>query len=116
MSRRDWSVNIIVVKGQKPVEVSIWVTRHGPVVVSEGKSHLALKWTAAESWGFEYPFIDLNMAGNWEEFTEALHQFPGPAQNFVYADVDGNIGYQAAGRLPIRRSHDGDVPVDGSIG
>ena len=107
---------LVPVKGQKASEVSIWVTRHGPVVISEGKNHLSLKWTAAEDWGFAYPFMDLNSAGNWEEFTEALSQFPGPAQNFIYADVDGNIGYQAAGRLPVRRSYKGDIPVDGASG
>ena len=43
-------------------------------------------------------------------------RYPGPGQNFVYADVDGNIGYQAAGMLPIRKNYDGDVPVDGASG
>ncbi len=60
--------------------------------------------------------MDLDRAGNWQEFRAALARYPGPAQNFVYADVDGNIGYQAAGSLPIRKNFDGDVPVDGSSG
>ena len=63
-----------------------------------------------------FPFPELNKAGNWQEFTHALSRFPGPAQNFVYADVDGNIGYHATGRLPIRKGYTGDVPVDGSSG
>ena len=46
---------------------------------------------------FAYPFLDLDRASNWTEFNTALARFPGPAQNFVYADVDGNIGYHAAG-------------------
>jgi penicillin amidase len=58
----------------------------------------------------------LNTARNWTEFREALRRFPGPGQNFVYADVDGNIGYQATGMLPVRRNYDGDVPVDGTSG
>ena len=41
---------------------------------------------------------------------------PGPGSNFVYADVDGNIGYHAAGALPRRRNYRGDVPVDGASG
>ena len=53
---------------------------------------------------------------NWRDFTTALRRFPGPGSNFVYADVDGNIGYHAAGRLPKRRGYTGDVPVDGSTG
>ncbi len=58
----------------------------------------------------------LDRAGNWGEFTAALARYPGPGQNFVYADVDGNIGYRAAGRLPIRKNYDGDLPADGKLG
>jgi len=43
-----------------------------------------------------------------------LARYPGPSQNFVYADVQGNIGYHAAGHLPIRKGCQGDLPVDGS--
>ena len=61
-----------------------------------------MRWAAAEPGSFQFPFLDLNRARNWSEFTAALARFPGPGQNFVYADVDGNIGYHATGRLPIR--------------
>jgi penicillin G amidase len=106
----------IRVKGARPVEFREWVTRHGPVVFEDRGRFLAMRWSAAEQGGFTFPFLDLNRAGNWKEFTAALARYPGPAQNFVYADVDGNIGYQAAGMLPIRRDFDGDVPVDGASG
>jgi penicillin amidase len=106
----------IAVKGARPVEFQQWVTRHGPVSFAEGNRLLALRWSAAEPGSFQFPFLDLNRAGNWQEFTAALARFPGPGQNFVYADVDGNIGYHATGRLPIRKNYDGDVPVDGSSG
>lgn len=105
----------IPVKGNKPVEFSQWVTRHGPVIPHE-KQMLALRWTATEPGGFQFPFLDLNRASNWQLFTAALARFPGPGQNFVYADVDGNIGYHATGSLPIRTGYEGDVPVDGSSG
>ncbi len=105
---------LIPVRGEPPQEYVAWVTRHGPVF-REGGRFLALRWTAAEG-GFAYPFLDLNRARNFQEFTAALARYPGPAQNFVYADVDGNIGYQAAGRLPIRKTYDGTAPVDGSTG
>lgn len=107
---------IIPVKGAAPVEMPVWVTRHGPILVNDAKEHLALRWAAAEPGSFQFPFPELNKAGNWEEFQRALARYPGPAQNFVYADVDGNIGYQATGRLPIRKGYTGDVPVDGSSG
>ncbi|HYL39259.1 MAG TPA: penicillin acylase family protein [Bryobacteraceae bacterium] len=106
----------IAVKGGRPVEFHQWVTRHGPLSVSEGNRLLALRWSAAEPGAFQFPFLDLNRARNWQEFTAAVARFPGPGQNFVYADVDGNIGYHASGLLPIRNNYDGDVPVDGSSG
>jgi penicillin G amidase len=111
-SESEW----IRVKNARPVELRQWVTRHGPVAFTENGRYFALRWVAAEPDGFTFPFLDLNRAGNWGEFTAALARFPGPGQNFVYADVDGNIGYQATGRLPIRKNYDGDVPVDGSSG
>ncbi len=109
---RDW----IRVRGQNPVQALNWVTRHGPLIQAEGKDHLALRWTAAEPGIFQFPFLDIDRARNWQEFSSAVARFPGPGQNFVYADVDGNIGYHASGKLPIRRNYSGDVPVDGSSG
>ncbi len=92
------------------------MTRHGPVAFVDHGRWIALRWAAAEPDGFTFPFLDLDRAGNWKEFTAALARYPGPGQNFVYADVDGNIGYQAAGLLPVRKNFDGDVPVDGASG
>lgn len=106
----------IRVKDAQPVTLNLWVTRHGPVVGNIGNMALALRWVAAEPNGFSFPFADLNRAGNWVEFRKALERFPGPGSNFVYADVDGNIGYQAAGRLPLRKGFRGDVPLTGSKG
>jgi penicillin amidase len=107
---------IIPVKGAAAVEMPLWITRHGPLYINDARQHLALRWAAAEPGSFQFPFPELNKAGNWQEFTHALARFPGPAQNFVYADVDGNIGYHATGLLPIRKGYNGDVPVDGSSG
>ncbi len=104
----------IGVRGEKPVELNVWVTRHGPVVTQAGGRSYALRWTAAE--GFALPFFDIDRARNWDEFRNALRDFWGPGQNFVYADRAGNIGYQATGRVPIRRGFDGDVPLDGASG
>lgn len=105
---------LIPVKGARPVEFVQWVTRHGPVFVEQGRA-LALRWTAAEPGGFSFPLLDIDRARNWREFAAALARYPGPGQNFVYADTAGNIGYHATGRLPIRNC-EGDVPVDGSSG
>ena len=106
---------LIPVKNAPPVELTNWVTIHGPVR-AEGNLRLALRWAAAEPGSFQYPFIEIDRAQNWQEFTRAVSRFPGPGQNVVYADVDGNIGYHASGKLPIRKNYEGDVPVDGASG
>jgi penicillin amidase len=106
----------IRVRGSSPETLVNWVTRHGPVFYSEGGRYYSLRWTAAEAAGFEYPILDLDRAENWEQFRSALARIAEPVLNFVYADAMGNIGSQAAGRLPIRKNFDGSVPVDGSSG
>ncbi len=107
---------IIRVKGSKPVEMQLWVTRHGPVMVQDGGARMAMRWTASEPGVLQYPILDINRAQNWTDFNAAVARFPGPGSNFVYADVDGNIGYHAAGVLPIRRGFSGSVPLDGASG
>jgi penicillin amidase len=106
---------LIRIKNGQSAEVVNWVTVHGPVR-ADGKLRLSLRWVAAEPESFQFPFLELNRARNWQEFLKALSRFPGPAQNFVYADVDGNIGYHAAGKLPIRKNYPGDLPMDGASG
>jgi len=106
---------IILVKGRAPEELNLWVTRHGPVFEQANSRALALRWTMYEPGGFQYVFLDVDRARNWDEFKHAISRYGGPAQNFVYADVDGHIGYHAAGKLPIRHFA-GGVPLDGSTG
>ncbi|MBV9294678.1 MAG: penicillin acylase family protein [Acidobacteriaceae bacterium] len=102
------------VRGGKPVQVDTWVTRHGPVIIQANGKAYSMRWSAAD--GFGFPFFDVNRAQNWQQFRAAISTFWGPPQNFIYADKAGNIGFQAAGKVPIRRDFDGDVPLDGSSG
>jgi penicillin amidase len=107
---------IIQVKGKPEVTVDVVITRHGPIIsdVIEGESRkLALKWTVYDPQTTRIPFFAVDSAKNWQEFEAAFSQFGGPAQNVVYADVDGHIGYQATGMIPIRASGDGSMPVPG---
>jgi penicillin amidase len=106
---------VIRVKDEKPVVLDCLATRHGPVVVAQANLQLALRWTALDPGAFRYPFLAINRATNWPEFRAALAEYVAPPQNFVYADTAGNIGYQAAGRLPLRE-YDSSVPVDGASG
>ena len=104
----------IPVKGARTIPIATGVTQQGPLFLAEGGRQYALHWTADEAGGFTFPFLDLDRAHNWTEFRAALEHYGGPGQNFVYADTDGNIGYQAAGLLPIRKDCAGDVPVEGA--
>jgi penicillin amidase len=107
---------LIEIKGQVPEELATWVTRHGPVFRIANGEVITLRWSAAEPGAVADVFLDIDRARNWEDFKRAIARFGGPGQNFVYADADGNIGYHASGKLPIRRDYSGDVPVDGSSG
>lgn len=108
---------VIAVKGDKPVETVTYITRHGPIFLIDGNHQFALRWTATDPGTFQFPFLDIDRARDWTEFTAALARFPGPGQNFVYADTAGNIGYHATGRNPIRpKGCGGDVPADGASG
>ncbi len=131
---------IINIAGGDPMELTVRLTRHGPVISEDygplknigdpadkefipfkdragvelpEQYVIALQWTALTPstpfraiWGF-------NTAKNWEEFREAARGFHVPAQNLLYADVEGNIGYQMPGDIPIRANGDGTIPVPG---
>ncbi len=78
---------------------------------------LALKWTAlADDDRSIQALIALNLATDWTSFQAALSELVAPAQNFVYADVDGNIGYLLAGRIPVRSGPASNVPRPGWTG
>jgi len=90
-------------------------TRHGPIILEKENTRYALRWTMLDPITLETPGIfALNRARSWKEFTAALSTYNGPTQNFVYADVDGHIGYYGAGRIPIRKDGDGSLPYDGA--
>ena len=107
---------IIRVKGEPEVTLDVVTTRHGPIItdVIPGELRkLALKWTIYDTQAMRVPFFAVDSAENWQQFETAFSQFGAPGQNVVYADVDGHIGYQATGLIPIRATGDGSVPVPG---
>ena len=106
---------VIHVKSKPDVVLDVALTRHGPIITDlvPGESRqLALRWTLYE--GTHDPFFEVDSAQNWEQFRRAFSAFDAPGQNVVFADVDGNIGYQATGKIPIRASGDGSLPENGS--
>lgn len=102
------------------------ITRHGPIISplvpnsaatsSAPGEALALRWTALEPGGIQRAILALNRAHDWATFRAALTEWTVPPQNFVYADVDGQIGYALGGAIPRRAQGDGRVPVAGWTG
>jgi len=121
----------IVVKGGAPIELEVRLSRHGPIIsdainANNGSSMpqarnrglvqpTAFRWTALDDEDSTVTAIlKVNDARNWSEFTAALRDFVVPPQNFVYADVEGHIGYYAPGHFPIREHGEwtGWIPFD----
>ena len=131
------------VVGGDPVEIIVRSTRHGPVI-SEVYAPLqdqgdpkdkefvpfkersgvdlpdnyviSLSWAALQTGGPIEAVLGFAKAQNWNEFRQAAAHFHSPGNNLTYADMDGNIGYQAPGDVPIRKKGDGTVPVPGWTG
>ena len=120
---------IIEVANGDPVEITVRETHHGPVISGiydpvdelEGNGlvdlpdpHAAsLAWTALQTTRNMEAVLGMVLARSWEEFRSAAALFDMAPQNMVYADADGNIGYQATGLIPIRGSGDGRYPAPG---
>jgi penicillin amidase len=106
----------VAIKGEPPQAVELAFTRHGPVLKIDESAHRAF---ALRSVWFEpgtSPYFSAaryQTAGDWTEFRDALSHWGAAAMNFVYADTEGNIGWQAAGFLPRRPNWDGLTPVPG---
>jgi len=119
----------IQIAGGDSQELTVRLTQHGPIItdvydletfdddagidIPENYA-IALRWTALEPSCIFCGIWKFNKASNWEEFRDAAKDFVVPAQNLVYADIEGNIGYQMPGNVPIRaEGHDGQIPVPG---
>ncbi|MEZ4868111.1 MAG: penicillin acylase family protein [Caldilineaceae bacterium] len=100
----------------KPLRWAARRTRHGPLIsdVTDTPTAMALRWTALDNDDTTVAaFFAMNSARNWDEFRTALRSFVGPSQNFVYADIEGNIGYIGPGHIPIRQQGEGMLPAPG---
>ncbi|MEP3244839.1 MAG: penicillin acylase family protein [Sneathiella sp.] len=117
---------VINVKGEEPVEITVRISRHGPIISDVYKAGakatpenhvLAFAWTSLSD-SDTTPMASAKMmrASNWSEFKDAIRLFSSPQQNIVYADVDGNIGYYAPAQVPVRKDGNlarGRLPVPG---
>ncbi len=116
----------ILVRRGEPVTITVRTTRHGPVISDLGEDYakpapqgtvLALQatWLAIDDRSPE-ALRGIDRAQNWDQFRDALKLFAAPEQNMVYADIDGNIGFIAPARIPIRAKGDGFIPSPGWSG
>ncbi len=120
----------IQIAGGKTWLETVRYTRHGPIISSTYSKvkpllvpdltrsnpdiyAIALRWTGLEPARLFPAIIQLNQAQNWQDFRKAAQDFDIIPQNLVYADIDGNIGYQMPGKIPIRTQSDGRYPVPG---
>jgi penicillin amidase len=122
----------IPVRDGDPQPFEIWRTNNGIVFADVGlewedapawlapvgerrgeRRAFSLRWDAA-SGELAGAFEALNRATTWSEFTAAVERFAAPSQNFVYADIEGNIGYAMSGVLPLRAGSVGSFPHDGN--
>jgi penicillin amidase len=127
---RDMTVREEIINfpgGADPVTLQIRVTHLGPIVNDyeldeetnepggyNSENPMALRWTAFDPGTIFKAVMEINRASNWEQFRSAMQYFDVPSQNAVYADVEGNIGYQTPGSIPIRAAgHSGLVPIPG---
>ncbi|MCA9891229.1 MAG: penicillin acylase family protein, partial [Anaerolineae bacterium] len=112
---------------EETVTIQVRETHLGPIITDNdvdddgnvsgfnNDEAMALHWTSYETGTIVSSLFALNQASNWDEFRDALRMWDAPSQNFVYADVEGNIGYQTPGRIPVRAAgHTGMLPVDGT--
>ncbi|MEZ5346783.1 MAG: penicillin acylase family protein [Pyrinomonadaceae bacterium] len=95
--------------------IEVLETRNGVVFTESDGKKLSLNWTARKPENQEFEaFFSLNRARNWDDFNSSLKAYGGASQNFIYADTKGNIGWHIAGKIPVRRKGEGDVPYNGA--
>lgn len=101
----------IAVRGGKVERLVVRETSHGPLV----QGRMALKWLALDPALMRMPVSAFLSATDRDALSRALDAFPFPAQNVVWAEASGPIGWRATGLVPIRRpGTDGSVPYDGA--
>ncbi len=106
----------IPVKGQTPHIQLHKYTRHGPVLFTDttARQACAMRCGWLEPGGAPYlASLRMNQARSWDEFRAACHYSHIPGENMIWADREGNIGWQAVGIAPVRRNWSGMVPVPG---
>lgn len=109
----------IMIKDRGFQKVDVRYSVHGPIIHMDQKRlrAFAVRWAGLETGGAGYlGALSLARARNWQQFLRAAEGYKVPAENLVYADRAGNIGWIAAGLAPLRRNWSGLLPVPGENG
>lgn len=109
----------IYIKGRDPEIVTHYYSVHGPItfIDEELNKAVAVECAWLEPGGAPYlASLRMGQATSWEQFREACRYNHIPAENMVWADKNGNIGWQATGIAPVRKGFSGMVATlgDGS--
>jgi penicillin G amidase len=104
----------ITVKGGDTENFSPRYSVFGPVVERDSIVY-GLKWYPTQSIKSISSFWKLMHTEGWESFREALRDYDYPAQNFVYADIKGNMGMVCAGKMPVKPAGYSGGLLDGTI-
>ena len=117
LSMDTLEIKIPVEGRDEPEELVVRKTHHGPIIsdvvgLDRGRA-LSLKWTGFRATAEPERMLELMTAGDWQDFSRAASEFANPSLNFIYADHEGNIGYQMGGKIPIRPEGEGLLPAPG---
>ncbi len=105
------------------ITLNVRFTHHGPIISDVDADTAGFEYAMAYAWtGIKAPeglmeaVLALNRAAHWDGLRSAIHFAGTPSLTAIYADIEGNIGFQVFGRIPIRGKGNGRVPVPGWTG
>ena len=110
---------VINVRGSDPVEIDVSVTHHGPIIAGEPSTGhgVAFRYTSTAEVNLgSQCLLDMLKAKTTDQMDEATREWVDPCNNFVFADVDGNVEYLNRGKLPLRSMANAWLPVPGWTG
>ena len=109
----------IRIRGADPVEINVTVTHHGPVIAGDPSQGSGISFCYSATAGPNNAadaLLSMLTSKSTDELQEAIRPWVDPCNNFLFADVQGNIGYRTRGRLPVRSRANAWLPVPGWTG
>jgi penicillin amidase len=114
-------VETIHVRGEDPVSDTVYYTHWGPITydntfkANNDHADYAFRWIAHDPSLELLTFYKLNRARSFDDYKKALDTYQAPAQNFVFASVQGDVAMRVQGKFPARRKNEGRFVLDGSL-